>query len=125
MQMAFCNDKGLAHSEFLSWSAEDRDKAIAYLLEQSLTCQMCGTAPWQWEEDEHAFMAEEHWCKGCYLKKVSSEDAGSLPGTTTVLVPTTAERMSQLAEREKRRARLKRENQLEEAAAKSMRRRKA
>lgn len=108
--MSFCVEKGIAHSEFLSWDVSDREKAMAFLLEQSLTCQMCGTAPWQWEENEHAFMAMDHLCKGCYLKKVSSEDAGSLPGTTTVLVPVTPQRLQELEERDRRRARITREN---------------
>jgi|SRR5690606_11852700 len=111
MEMSFCTEKGIPHSEFLSWDIADREKAMAYLLEDAVTCQLCGTAPWQWAENEHAFMAVDHWCKGCYLKKISSEDAGSLPGTTTVLVPMTAERLQQMEERDRRRARIKKENE--------------
>lgn len=111
MEMSFCTERGIPHSEFLSWSIEDREKTMAFLLEQSLTCMMCGTAEWQWEENKFAFMPVENWCKGCYLKSVSSEEAGTAPGTTIALVPTTPERLAEQEEREKRRARMKAENE--------------
>lgn len=113
MEMSFCNENGIPHSEFLSWDAEDKSKALAYLLEYSETCSMCGTAPWEWEENPHAYMCEEKFCRGCYIKKVSTEgdEDKRLPGTTVTLVPATADRLAEQYLREKtRRARMKRED---------------
>lgn len=85
--MSYCVDKGMPHSEFLSWSVEDRTKTVAYISEQALNCTMCGTAEWEWEENPHAYEPSEKWCRGCYLKSVASEDAGKMPGTTVTLSP--------------------------------------
>lgn len=85
--MSYVVDKGIPHSEFLGWSPEDRAKTIAFISEQALSCTMCGTADWEWEENKHAYAPEEKFCQGCYLKSLASEDAGKLPGTTVTLVP--------------------------------------
>ena len=39
----FCNTHGIPHSEFLEWDPDDRQKALAYLYEDSERCGMCGT----------------------------------------------------------------------------------
>lgn len=57
----------MPHSEFLAWDDEDRMKALAFLMEKAERCQMCGTAPWEWEQNRHAYEAVEHFCHGCYL----------------------------------------------------------
>lgn len=85
--MSYVVDKGIPHSEFLEWSQEDRAKTIAYISEQALSCSMCGTSSWEWEENPHAYAPEETHCRGCYLKSVASEDSGKLPGTTVTLAP--------------------------------------
>lgn len=100
--MGYCSDKGISHSEFLSWTPEDRAKTLAYLLEHAATCQLCGTAPWEWEENKFAYEPTEKYCHGCYLKSVTSEGAGSLPGTTVELTPVTAKlRAQQQLDRER------------------------
>lgn len=48
---------------------------------------MCGTAPWEWEEDRYAYEPVAQRCHGCYLKDTAQEDSKNLPGTTVVLVP--------------------------------------
>lgn len=78
-------------------------------MESADTCNLCGTADWQWAEDQHAFAPSEHWCRGCYLKSIASEDAGKMPGTTVNLVPATAKFLAEMEDREKRRARMRAE----------------
>lgn len=50
---------------------------------------MCGTAPWEWEDDKYAYETEDRFCMGCYLKEVASGDRKRLPGTTVELVKLT------------------------------------
>lgn len=83
-------DKGIPHEKFLEWEPESRAKVIAYLLEQADTCQLCGTARWEWEENRYAYDVEEVFCPGCYRKEVSTE-GDKLPGTRIELVPVTRE----------------------------------
>jgi hypothetical protein len=93
--MSFCVERGISHSEFLSWSPEDRAKTLAFLMEQSENCALCGTAPWEWEENPYAYEPEEVWCKGCYVKHAASEEGGKLPGTTVTLALNTPLRQAQ------------------------------
>lgn len=72
---------------FLEWSPEDKAKALAFLIEEGQRCQMCGTAPWEWEENTYAYDPIAHLCRGCYLKDTAQEDSKNLPGTTIVLEP--------------------------------------
>ena len=111
MEMSFCNDKGIPHSEYLEWTPEDRAKAMAYLMESALRCSMCGTAPWEWEENRFAFAAVEEFCQGCYQKSVftDTESNKSLPGTNVKLVPTTPMMKAQMKVQAMKRARLRTE----------------
>jgi hypothetical protein len=71
----------------MKWSDEDRGKAMAFLVEEGLRCQMCGTAPWEWDLNPFAYEPASHFCRGCYLKDTHSKDGNTLEGTTTTLVP--------------------------------------
>ena len=86
--MRLCNEWGLPHSEFLAWDEDDRAKAVAYAIEDTLRCQLCGTAEWEWDEDRRAYAPVEKFCLGCYLKSQLEDDAGQSAGTTITLVPT-------------------------------------
>lgn len=89
--MELCSSYGIPHSEFLSWQGEDRAKALAFVMERSLRCQVCGTAPWEWEEDRNAYTPVEHLCMGCYHREGTKRDAqGDTPGVTVVMVPTSS-----------------------------------
>lgn len=99
MEMAYCSEKGIPHSKFLSWSQEDRAKQHAYLMEEATRCALCGTQPWEWEANKRAYMAVDKFCHGCYVKHAASEDNDSLPGTTVDLVPYSAEQVARQAER--------------------------
>lgn len=66
---------------------------------------MCGTAPWEWEENPHAYEVQEKFCKGCYNRNTYSESLkNALPGTTVELVKVTPEmRAKQIIQERKRR----------------------
>lgn len=87
MEVSYCYEKGIPHSEFLNWLPEDRAKAMAFQLEQATRCGMCGTAEWEWEANRRAYEPVEKFCMGCYLKHCAGEEAGSMPGTTIALTP--------------------------------------
>lgn len=83
---------------------------MALLLEKSERCDMCGTASWEWEENRFAYEAVDHFCQGCYLKSVySDQESTSLPGTNVVLVPVTSQRRAERQVAEERRRALMRE----------------
>lgn len=106
--MSYCFEKGIPHSEFLDWDPEDRAKTLAYAMESAQRCTLCGTAPWEWEENKFAFTAVEEFCQGCYQKSVFSDQQGSsLPGTNVKLIPTTPQLTAQLAMKARKRSRLK------------------
>lgn len=110
MEMSFCNEKGIPHSVFLEWKPEDRAKALAFIMESSLRCSQCGTAPWEWEQNRFAYAAVEEFCQGCYQKSVfNDQEAKSLPGTNVKLVPTTPMMKAKMAVQAKKRARLNKE----------------
>lgn len=71
----------------MEWSKEDRSKVIAYRLEEAVKCSLCGTAPYEWEEDRFAYEPVQQMCRGCYLKDIASETEQNLPGVTVVLLP--------------------------------------
>lgn len=108
--MALCAEYQIPHTEFLSWAPEDRAKALAFLIEKNERCTLCGTAPWEWEEDKYAYSTEEKFCQGCYMKHVSTEGQGRLPGTTVELTRNTPQRKAQVLVREQKRAAARKED---------------
>lgn len=62
----------MPHSEFLEWSDLDRSKALAFIIYRASICDLCGTAPWEWdpEQDGSRFAYEpvEEICPGCEKK---------------------------------------------------------
>jgi hypothetical protein len=106
--MSYCHEHGIPHSKFLKWDAEDRAKTLAYSLESALRCQMCGTAPWEWDENKFAFTAVDEFCHGCYQKSIYSDtQSSSLPGTNVRLIPTTPQLTAQMALKARKRSRVK------------------
>ena len=75
LEMSYCFEHGIPHSKFLKWDAEDRAKTLAFAMELSARCTMCGTASWEWEENKFAFTAVDEFCQGCYQKAMFSEAA--------------------------------------------------
>lgn len=92
LELQFCHENGLPHSQFLTWSPDDRAKTLAYMLEKGERCVMCGTAGWEWDPDQggsrFAYEPVERFCQGCYIKQVTSEESGRNPGITVELAPT-------------------------------------
>lgn len=121
--MSFCNEHGIPHSKFLEWEPEDRAKALAFAIEASERCQMCGTAPWEWDHDRFAYEPEEKYCHGCYLKGVFSESTDtSLKGTTVTLAKNTPQRRARLQMSIASRRKMKQDALAEEEAAADVRR---
>lgn len=67
--MGVCHYYRVPHSEFLSWSADDRDKAIWAWLRERTTCPQCGTRAEEWNPAQgghhRAYLAEVQVCRGC------------------------------------------------------------
>jgi len=83
----WCADHGLPHSALLAWDPEDRAKLTAHILEESARCQMCGTSPWEWEEDPFAYEPVQETCRGCQLRDMASDEVSQGRGQRVVLIP--------------------------------------
>lgn len=59
----------IPHSQFLSWSKGDRDKALWAHIREQRTCTGCGTRPEEWDPDRGgsrtAYLPTETACPGC------------------------------------------------------------
>jgi hypothetical protein len=69
-EMALCKRWRIPHSEFLSWSPLDREKALAYELHEAGRCHECGMHPDDWPEEGTfdevpPFTVEATRCYGC------------------------------------------------------------
>jgi hypothetical protein len=93
---------GIPRSEFLArWGPEDRAIVAAVALEKSAACSMCGTSPWEWEEDMDAYEAVAMTCPGCQRRELMNDGGDTMPkGTSVRLIPkASAERLHQEIER--------------------------
>ena len=108
--MSYCYENAIPHSVFLEWEPEDKAKALAFAIEKSERCDMCGTAPWEWEENRFAYTAVDEFCKGCYQKSIfEDQESTSLPGTNVKLVPTTPMMRAKMQVKARKRASMSRE----------------
>jgi hypothetical protein len=68
----------MPHSEFLSWSDLDREKALAYALDDMATCKSCGTKAEDFDPQQgghrFAYVAEVTRCVGCELIEMEQEN---------------------------------------------------
>ena len=87
LEVRWCADHGLPHSALLAWDPEDRAKLTAHILEESARCQMCGTSPWEWEEDPFAYEPVQETCRGCQLRDMASDEVSQGRGQRVVLIP--------------------------------------
>lgn len=73
--MTVCADYRIAHSKFLSWPKQDRDKAIWWHVRERDRCPSCGTRGAEWDErrggHRNAYAPRLQRCRGCEL--VASE----------------------------------------------------
>lgn len=69
LELRVCDHYRISHSQFLSWSEDDRDKAIWMFIRERQTCQQCGTRPEEWDPaqggDRDAYHAVVTVCRGC------------------------------------------------------------
>ena len=89
--MRFCNTHGIPHSVFLEeWSEEDRSKANAYMVFEAQMCQMCGTSPWEWDEEQggsrFAYEPCYEICPGCERKEWLRESDDKKPSGAYVIL---------------------------------------
>lgn len=67
--MRVCDHYRISHSEFLTWTDDDRAKAIHTRLRIERTCKQCGTRPEEWDPDQggdrSAYHAVASTCRGC------------------------------------------------------------
>lgn len=77
--MAVCARYGIAHSAFLGWDSDDRDKAIWWELRERDRCPGCGTRGAEWDEeqggDRDAYQAKVHRCRGCQVRQSKEDEA--------------------------------------------------
>lgn len=73
--MRVCAAYGIPHSEFLSWSKTDRDKALWWDIRQRETCQSCGTRAEEWTEDPQAYTWKVDSCPGCEVREAGQKTA--------------------------------------------------
>ena len=89
---------GIPHSQFLSWSADDQDKAIAFNRAKAEVCDRCGSRESDWvDPDRPGRLLERppltpfaHKCHGCaeieQYRAAELKD-GPPPGVTILLAP--------------------------------------
>lgn len=71
MELKYCVDHAIPHSQFLSWSEADQDKVLGYLLWDAQRCNRCGTVPGEWLDEEGRtaepppYVVEARRCIGC------------------------------------------------------------
>jgi len=73
--LGVCRHYRLGHSQFLAWSDDDQDKALAFerrrQVRQGALCPSCGTEPSDWVDSTGRRLAEPAWivettsCQGC------------------------------------------------------------
>lgn len=106
LELQFCFENGIPHSQFLNWDPADKAKALAFALEKALRCPMCGTASWEWEMDRYAYEAVENLCQGCLRREAAQrnlhEDGRNADGWHIELVSTRTVEAAKRAERAKR-----------------------
>jgi hypothetical protein len=96
-ELAYCASRAIPHSQFLAWSDDDQDKALAWQRVQMLACPHCGTFDDQWVDeqgrriDPPPFEPVAHMCHGCADKAAFAddlrEDRSSMNGITVRLRP--------------------------------------
>ena len=86
LELDYCGKHGIPHGYFLggdlTWTEEDRAKALAWELEQRIICPQCGTYYHEWDPkaggDIHAYWAVQHVCMGCKAKEdLRASEAGN------------------------------------------------
>jgi hypothetical protein len=73
IELGVCHHYRIPHSEFLSWSDDDRAKAIWTYIRERTTCSQCGTRAEEWDPAKgghrRAYIATVETCRGCQAMK--------------------------------------------------------
>lgn len=81
--MAVCAEYRIPHSEFLSWSEDDRAKAMWQYARERATCGSCGTRPDEWVGPDgprlDAYEPVAQLCHGCRAISHKREQQGEKP----------------------------------------------
>ena len=92
LELEVCRDYKIAHSAFLAWPDDDRDKAIWAHVQARQTCPQCGTRPDEWDPEQgghrRAYHAHVEVCRGCQAKDQRDKrltDEQRQPGVQVVL----------------------------------------
>lgn len=97
-ELDYCAPRGIAHSTFLSWSEDDQDKALAWLVDQRERCSSCNTYRDEWFEDDGItpkspppYVAWEQRDPGCEqietMQEQMSRAGRSMHGVRVGLIP--------------------------------------
>lgn len=79
---------GIPHSQFLGWSHDDQDKALAWRRHHAEHCSSCGTRKADWDEDPDAYIADVEICEGCKrIEQEQSNDVAKAKGAKVGLLP--------------------------------------
>lgn len=77
LELAVCAKYLKMHSEFLSYSDDDRSKAIWQFIRERETCRSCGTRPDEWDETKggrrNAYHGAIQQCQGCVVRERTEE----------------------------------------------------
>jgi DNA-directed RNA polymerase subunit RPC12/RpoP len=91
LEIEYCAEKAIPHSEFLEWSEDDQEKAMVWLTDTKTRCPDCGTREDEWDPKKggslHAYHVSSYICINCKNVEDEYEDArikegkrkGSLP----------------------------------------------
>lgn len=60
---------------------------LAYALEKSARCVMCGTAEWEWDRNPRAYEAVDRFCHGCWHRDSRAKEREDQPGVSVELAP--------------------------------------
>jgi hypothetical protein len=78
--MAVCAEYKIPHSELLSWSADDRAKAMWWQVRARQTCGECGTRRDEWVgpggANLDAYKAVAQLCYGCRAISAARDEVG-------------------------------------------------
>ncbi|MFJ8677215.1 hypothetical protein [Streptomyces sp. NPDC093589] len=99
-ELELCKEYGIPHSQFRgigdgTWTARDRDKALALRDYQRTVCPQCGTRAEDWDQGgdddtEDAYVAVTHRCVGCQViadKQADVHEGSSSHGVKVLLIP--------------------------------------
>ena len=89
LELKYAAEHGIPWKRYLAeFDRSDRARIIALQLEEGSRCGLCGTMPWEWEENPDAYEAMPVVCPGCRLKDQTRDlQDTKTPGVSIRLIP--------------------------------------